>query len=251
MKVIFHKNFYKTDYANNQASSKGRMESIMDELEKKYKIIQPSPGSFETISLAHNQDYITKIKENSKLYDMASLAAGGAVEAAEISMKGEATFACVRPPGHHANKDRGWGYCEFCNVAIALLNLKNKGKINSAFLLDFDAHTGDGTRNILSDWREVKILNPMAENAKDYLKIIEDYIKKIEYVDIIAVSAGFDTYKKDLGKKLDTYDFYFIGKMMRKLAKRMKHNRRFAVLEGGYYIPDLGKNVLSFCQGFE
>jgi len=249
--IIFHENFYKTDYANNQASSQGRMESIMDKLVKNYKVLQTSSASFETISLAHDPNYITGIKENKKLFDMASLAVGGAVQASEISMNGKATFACVRPPGHHANKDHGWGYCEFCNIAIALLNLKKKGKINSAFLLDFDAHTGDGTRNILSDWKEVNILNPMAENAENYMKIIDNYIKTIKYVDIIAVSAGFDTYKKDIGKKLDTYDFYRIGKMMRKLARRMKHNRRFAVLEGGYYIPDLGKNVLSFCQGFE
>jgi acetoin utilization deacetylase AcuC-like enzyme len=70
-------------------------------------------------------------------------------------------------------------------------------------------------------------------------------------VDIIAVSAGFDNYEKDLGKKLRTFDFYNIGLILKNLCKRFGHNRRFAVLEGGYYLPDLGKNVEAFCGGFE
>ena len=91
----------------------------------------------------------------------------------------------------------------------------------------------------------------MADNNKKYIKVIEDSIADIKYVDIVAVSAGFDSYEKDLGKKLKTFDFYLIGRMMKQLAKKMGHYRRFAILEGGYYQPDLGKNVLAFCQGFE
>ena len=153
--------------------------------------------------------------------------------------------------GHHAYTNNGWGYCYFSNMAIALLNLKERGHINNAFVLDFDTHTGDGTINVLSKWKEVKILNPMAENNNRYMKIIEEYIRELKSIDIIAVCAGFDSYVKDLGKKLTTFDFYKIGVLMKQLAKRMGHNRRFAVLEGGYYLPDLGKNVLAFCQGFD
>jgi len=91
----------------------------------------------------------------------------------------------------------------------------------------------------------------MAGNNKDYLREIENYIHDIGYVDIVGVSAGFDSYKEDMGKKLTTFDFYLIGRLMKKFTKRMGHERRFAILEGGYYLPDLGKNVLAFCQGFE
>ena len=135
-------------------------------------------------------------------------------------------------------------------MAIALLKLKAEGKINSAFVLDFDAHTGDGTKDCLRDWKEVKILNPMSESDK-YISEIENFIAGIDYVDIIAVSAGFDSYCLDVGGKLQTFDFYNIGRIMKNLSLRMKHGRRFAILEGGYYLPDLGKNVLAFCQGFE
>ena len=76
-------------------------------------------------------------------------------------------------------------------------------------------------------------------------------MNKIDGIDIIAVSAGFDSYEKDAGKKLKTIDFYLIGQLLRKFSRRLCSGRRFAILEGGYYLRDLGKNVLAFCQGFD
>lgn len=252
MKIVFHEN-YSSDYASDGASVPGRMESIMDVLVEndRYKVISPQPASYGDILRAHSPTYAAGTKKDPAVFEMALLSAGGAIAASDIAIKNEPAFACVRPPGHHASKSSSWGYCTFCNVGVALLRLKEKGLIKSAFVLDFDAHTGDGTINVLSDWKEAMILNPMAENNKDYIKIIEDYIRNIEHVDIIAVSAGFDSYIEDLGGKLKTFDFYVIGRLLKKLSKRMGHGRRFAVLEGGYYLPDLGKNVLAFCQGFE
>jgi acetoin utilization deacetylase AcuC-like enzyme len=136
-------------------------------------------------------------------------------------------------------------------MGIALLKLKTEGLIKSAFVLDFDAHTGDGNIDVLSEWPEAKVFNPMADNNKDYLSIVEDYISNIRDVDIVGVSAGFDNYEKDLGRKLKTIDFYLIGKLIKQLAKRLCRKRRFAILEGGYYLNDLGKNTAAFCQGFE
>ena len=182
---------------------------------------------------------------------MASLSAGAAIKAAQIAYTGTPTFACLRPPGHHAYRSSGWGYCHFCNMAIALLKLKQQKLIESAFILDFDAHTGDGTIDCLSEWKSVKILNPMADNSYSYMKLIEEYLRGLQKVDIIGVCAGFDSYEKDLGRKLSTFNFYQIGFLLSRLAKKFEHNRRFAILEGGYYLPDLGKNVLAFCQGFE
>ncbi len=253
MKIVFHEDFYSPDYPPDAASASGRMESIMDALktESSYAIVQPRKASYKDIALAHTQEYIAAIEKKSRIYNVALLAAGGAVSASEIAFKGEPSFACIRPPGHHASRSSGWGYCIFCNMGIALLKLKNAGLINSAFVLDFDTHTGDGTVDVLSEWKEVKILNPMADNNKDYIKNIENYISNSPDVDIIGVCAGFDGYEKDVGRKLKTFDFYVIGRLMKNLAKRMGHRRRFAVLEGGYYQRDLGKNVLSFCHGFE
>ena len=252
MKVVFHQDFNRTDYASDGASAPGRMEAIMTALVKEghYEVVSPEPASYEDLARAHSQTYIADVAKDTRLFEMASLAAGGAILASEIAFQGEPAFACIRPPGHHASRDFSWGYCTFCNLGLALLKLKEAGLIESAFVLDFDAHTGDGNVDVLAGWEGARILNPMADNHKDYLKVIEDYISNIQPVDMVAASAGFDSYEKDVGKKLTTFDFYLLGRLLKKLAKRMGHHRRFAILEGGYYLPDLGKNVLAFCQGF-
>lgn len=253
MKIIFNDKFYNSDYVNDSASVPGRMEAIINTIKQQsqYEIISNEAADYKDILRVHQPDYIETIKKNDALYQMALLSAGAAIKAAQSAFNGDAAFACLRPPGHHAYISSGWGYCYFCNMAIALKKLRDEGKISSAFILDFDAHTGDGTINCLKDWKEVIILNPWAEDRDEYFNTIENCIKNINSVDIIAVCAGFDSYELDVGKKLKTFDFYKIGRLMKLLAKRLQHNRRFAILEGGYYQQDLGKNVLSFCQGFE
>ena len=180
---------------------------------------------------------------------MACLAAGGAILASERARHGMPAFAVVRPPGHHASRDSGWGYCYLCNIAVALKKLFAGGRISSAFVLDFDAHTGDGTRDCLADLAGVQVFNPMAETAGQYHREIESCLQTIKNADIIAVSAGFDAYVKDTGGKLDTFDFYRIGNALRLLCRRLGHNRRFAVLEGGYYHPDLGEECSGVLSG--
>lgn len=253
MNIVFNEKFYDSKYSDDQAAQTGRLESIINVIksDSKYPIIRNSSADYNDILRVHEKEYIASVQENEDLYNMALLAAGGAIKASNLAMQSEPAFACIRPPGHHAYKSFGWGYCHFCNMAIALKKLKAEGQINSAFVLDFDAHTGDGTKDCLSDWKEIRILNPMADDNNKYITIIEKYVKEIDYVDIIAVNAGFDSYIKDCGNKLEKFDFYRIGFILKLLSKKMGHNRRFAILEGGYYIPDLGKNVLSFCQGFE
>ena len=251
MTIIFNPKFYQSDYANNNSAKPGRMEAIMQELEKNYSVVTNGTALESDLALVHDPAYINKIKAQPGIYDMARLSAGGAILAAQLGMDGHPSFACIRPPGHHAYRSSGWGYCYFCNMAIALKKLKTEGRIKSVFLLDFDAHTGDGTRDCLSDWKGIRILNPMAATRQEYMKLLETAIKETGHVDLIAVSAGFDSYKKDVGKKLDTFDFYQIGYLLKKFSKRCGHQRRFAILEGGYYLPDLGKNALAFCQGFE
>ena len=83
-------------------------------------------------------------------------------------------------------------------MGIALLKLKAEGLIKSAFVIDFDAHTGDRNINVLSEWPEAKVFNPVAHNNKDYIDTIKAYISRIQHVDIVGVSAGFDNYEKDL-----------------------------------------------------
>lgn len=251
MKIIFNNIFYE-DIEENPSSRKERMESIISDVKvNNYEMINCFQADERDILRVHKKDYFDNLKKNENLFNLAKYSVGGAIKASEIGYSGEPAFACIKPPGHHAYKAMGWGYCHFSNMAVALKKLKAEGRINSAFVLDFDAHTGDGTIDCLNDWNECYILNPMADDSKDYIKKIENYINNLPKVDIIGVCAGFDSYEKDVGKKLSRFDFYVIGRIIRNFAKKLGHNRRFATLEGGYYYPDLGKNVVSFCEGME
>jgi acetoin utilization deacetylase AcuC-like enzyme len=253
MTIVFDEKFYKSDYSGDCAAVPGRLECIMAVLgaESTFEIVRPQPASEDAVLLAHTQAYVDTVKANGPLCDMAMLAAGAAIAAANVGMAGEPAFACLRPPGHHAYRESSWGYCVFCNMGIALLQLRREQRIESACILDFDAHTGDGTKDVLSNWEECRILNPYAGDSEAYIKEIQDFLKGISAVDIVGVCAGFDSYYKDVGRKLTSFDFYRIGVLMKQFARRAAHQRRFAILEGGYYLPDLGKNVLAFCEGFQ
>lgn len=253
MRIIFHPDFYRSDYSNDGSAASGRMEAIMDQLKKSrnHIIVKPEMALEEDIRRAHKDSYVHSVKKKQELFEMAMLSAGAAITASQLCLTGTPAMSINRPPGHHAYREMGWGYCHFNNMAIALLRLLEKSSISSAFLIDFDAHTGDGTRDILKGMKNIRIFNPMAETPQEYIKQIEDHIKDLPKMDIIAVCAGFDNYEKDLGKKLRTFDFYNIGIILKNLSKKFGNNKRFAVLEGGYYQPDLGKNVAAFCEGFE
>jgi acetoin utilization deacetylase AcuC-like enzyme len=253
VQVVFHDSFYASDYASDAAAAPGRLEGIMAALRADggYPVVPPEPATRDDLLRAHAEAHVASIEAKPALFSMAALSAGAAIRAAELALGGKPAFACARPPGHHANRSSAWGYCAFCNVAVALLKLRAAGAIETAFVLDFDAHTGDGTRNVLCDWTGAQVFNPFAHDAGEYLKVVETRLRESPDVDIVAVSAGFDTYVHDVGHKLATSDFYAIGKLVRQFTARMNHRRRFAVLEGGYYLPDLGTNVLAFCQGFQ
>lgn len=251
--VIYHSDFEKVDYENTPAAVKGRLSRIVDLLHTQgdYQITQANLAEESDILEVHTINHFNKVKNNQSLFYLAKLSAGAAIKASDFAMNGTPAISIARPPGHHASRNDAWGYCYFCNIAIALKRLRRQGRIQSAFVLDFDAHTGDGTIDCLSDWKDVKILNPMADDANKYMKVIDEHISELQKADIIAVSAGFDSYILDVGKKLSTFDFYVIGRKMKQLANKLSGGKRFAVLEGGYYLDDLPKNVLAFCDGFK
>ena len=257
MKIVFHERYYSSDYAGDPAAAPGRLEPIMNVLSKNkedYEIIPPTPASEEDILRAHTERHLQRIKRNPLLFELASLAAGGAILAAEEACRGNPSFAVIRPPGHHASADSCWGFCFFNNISVSLLKLYAEKKIKIAFLLDFDLHRGDGNINILShrsDGFQVNILNPRSNDSQAYLREVEDHMRQLSDIDIFVASAGFDEYELDWGGKLSTTDYHELGRLMKKYAEKICKGRRYALLEGGYYHPDLGKNVDAFCQGFK
>ncbi len=251
MKIVYDPRFADSLYADDNAALPGRMEAAMSGLLRGgWQVLKPQAATEAELLRAHDAAHIAAVRTRSALFAMASLAAGGALLAARLAASGEAAFACVRPPGHHASRGSGWGYCSFNNIATALLVLRAEGAVLAPFVLDIDQHTGDGTRSLLGSWEGARTFNPFAEGRRVYLDLVEAELAGLVKADMVAVSAGFDAYRLDVGRKLDTGDFETLGGLAKRASLRLCGGRRFAVLEGGYYLEDLGANVLAFCRGF-
>jgi len=246
MKVVFHKDFYKV-YTSDPAAEDGRIEAVMEVISGKVDLVPALKAQIEDIEAVHTKAHIDRIK-NMGLHEIASLAAGGAIQAAETGLT-EPCFGLIRPPGHHASSDSAWGFCFYSNMAIAMDHLKRKGAIKSAYVLDFDLHYGDGTVNILGKKGYVQIHNPKSSERKSYLKEVAGELENFK-ADIIGISAGFDNHEEDWGGVLSTDDYRQIGRLVRETANRTGAGF-FAILEGGYNHRVLGHNAWALMQGMD
>jgi acetoin utilization deacetylase AcuC-like enzyme len=245
MKVVYHEAF-KHSYCRDPAAAEGRIDAVLRAIEYKVDFIEAIPADRRDIAACHTEAHIACVVKQG-LYEIASLAAGAAIQAAKIGLD-EPCFALVRPPGHHASADRSWGYCFFNNIAIAISKLKREGYIRRAFVLDIDRHFGDGTVNILGIAGYTTIHNPYAQDPDSYLRDIREHLPKD--VDIIGISAGFDYHQDDWGRLLSTENYWEIGTMICESSQKSKSGC-FAVLEGGYNHEVLGQNVMALLQGLE
>lgn len=166
--------------------------------------------------------------------------------AAEAALTGNAAFALIRPPGHHAGYNFNGGFCFFNNMAVAVKKLLTEGRLESALIIDIDLHYGNGTYDIVKDDGRIAFRNISASTRAEFFDELEDALKDASSFDIVGCSAGFDTYIKDWGALLLTEDFERIGRL---LASSNPH--LFSILEGGYYIEDLGLNIRSYIEGLE
>jgi acetoin utilization deacetylase AcuC-like enzyme len=244
MKVIFHEDFYHM-YTSDPAAEEGRMEAVVDVIGPHVQFITAQHASEDDIGAVHTEGHIRRVKEL-RLHGIASLAAGGAIQAATIGLH-EPCFGLIRPPGHHASSDSSWGFCYYNNMAIAIEHLKRLGKIRTAYILDFDLHYGDGTVNILGRKDYVTIYNPDRGDRNAYLKDVFDELKHCS-ADMIGISAGFDNHEQDWGGVLATEDYREMGRAVKQASLR-NSGGCFAVLEGGYNHRVLGHNVLALIEG--
>ncbi|HVC08784.1 MAG TPA: histone deacetylase [Elusimicrobiota bacterium] len=247
-----------------------------------HKIAVPRYQAVEADALlAHDKTHVDAVK-NGEYLDadtpyypgiaaIAFTSLSGAVDAAFAAMAEDPSFSLMRPPGHHAGRNHVAGFCYFNNVAVACEKLLQDKKVSRVAILDVDVHHGDGTEDIFSGRSGVlyaslhqvplypgtglvshdNCLNfPLPEGTEEgfYLEALE---KAIEHIldfkpGILAVSAGFDTYKECpiAGLRLEKKSYRRIGAMI--AQTRLK---RFAVLEGGY-AADLPILVDNFLDGF-
>ena len=244
MKVIFHQQFYEV-YASDPAAAKGRFESIVEVIGSHVTLVEAVPATADEIALVHSARHIEWVKQQG-VYDIAALAVGGAIQAAELGMR-ESCMALIRPPGHHASPDSAWGFCYFSNMAIAMKHLLSMGAIQHGHVLDFDLHFGDGTVNSLRNTPEVTIHNPDENDRVAYVKEVAEELDRCE-ADVIGISAGFDNHQEDWGGTLATEDYREMGRMVREAAAK-RGAGCFALLEGGYNHAVLGHNTLALIEG--
>ncbi len=249
LRGIYH-DAYLTDYPTVSCEMPQRVQSIMNVLGKHYEVVAPLPAADEDILRVHTQSILKGVKSDPELFKAAALAAGGAIMAGDMACEEQPTFACVRPPGHHASPASHWGFCFFNNVAISVQRLLLKRKISQALILDIDLHFGDGTDNFFSGRRQVVVANIQDNYRQMFLKNVDRALSSNEY-DIIAISAGFDRHVQDWGGTLTTEDYFTIGRAVRDYAQSKCGGRYFAVLEGGYNTSVLGENALALCQGMD
>ena len=201
-------------------------------------------------------------------------AAGAAIAATDAVMAGELenAFCAVRPPGHHATRDKAMGFCFFNNVAIAARHAIEKHGLARVAIVDFDVHHGNGTEDILANDPRVlmvgifqhpfypysgtehpapNMLNvpvPAYTRGMDVREMIEAmWMPRLEEFkpQMIFVSAGFDAHRDDdLGQLgLNENDYYWITSRVRDVARRFSQGRIVSFLEGGYNLNALAASV--------
>jgi len=179
-------------------------------------------------------------------------------------------FCAVRPPGHHAEKDKAMGFCIYNNVAVGANYLIEKYKYNKIAIIDFDVHHGNGTQDIFYDNEKVlyisthqypyypgsgseqekgkfnNIFNIPLEagtTAEEYLNAYEHVLKKLKEFkpEFLLFSAGFDAHIDDplAQLKLGSEDFYTITKRTLEFSKSFCNGNVVSILEGGYDLKAL------------
>lgn len=251
MKIIFHEDFViNHGYEHDPAADKGRISCIEKILRPEFEFIKAIPAKRSSILYNHTESHIENIKRDKLTHTMALLAAGGAIMASDHAFEQDASFALIRPPGHHASSNSCWGFCFYNNIAIAVKKMLNESNISSAVIVDFDLHFGDGTSNTFRNDSRVSYFHGNGNSADDYIVKMHNFLESSDNVDMLAVSAGFDQGIEDWGKLLTKSDYTKIGRLLKEFSVEKAKSRRFAVLEGGYNHDVLGYNVKAFLDGF-
>jgi acetoin utilization deacetylase AcuC-like enzyme len=247
--------------------------------EKGYSFTKPSACTEEDILLAHSQSLLDTVAGGGffdldtpalpNIFEHAKLSAGSAISAALHCLEGENAFSLMRPPGHHATRENLGGFCYFNNLAIA--SLRAKEKVSRVAIIDFDCHHGNGTEDIFQGKDGFLFLSlhqsplypgtglrsrdncinfplPADTTPEEYLSIFEKGLNKVSIFapDLVAVSAGFDSYILDpiTNLSLEKETYRAIGEMIAGLKKPT-----FSVLEGGY-SSDLPECSYQYLTGF-
>lgn len=266
--------------------------------------IEPIEIEQSVVQRLHTPDYLDRLEQACRAHapyidtpdsaicpesaHVARLAAGGVVETARALGRGliDRAFCAVRPPGHHAERDRSMGFCLLNNVALAADVLRREYHLNRILILDWDVHHGNGTQHLFESDPQVFFISlhghpdhlypgtgyehergtgpgegytlnvPFRPGARD-----EDYRNAFRQKvlpaaeayrpEIVLLSAGFDAHQADpIGcAALTDEAFVWMLQETRALANRYAGGRILSVLEGGYDLDALRRCVADHVSG--
>lgn len=268
-------------------------------------ILKPRPATKEELLLCHTPDYLEIVKDDFKKVealgildgqyclstgdvqicpaslDVALMAVGSVLVGIEAVMEGKAdnVFSLMRPPGHHACRNRGMGFCLFNNVAIGARYAQKKYGIKKILIVDWDVHHGNGTQDIFDDDPTVfyfsthqeliypgtgaaedrgdgaaegtKMNFPIAPGSSSRLEVLQAFqgplleAMKSFKPELILISAGFDAHYADPlgGFNLTTDDFSTLTRLVVDLADEYAGGRIVSALEGGYQLEALAASA--------
>jgi len=300
--LVHHPVYQKHDTGPGHPESPKRYEVVMNELRRDGAFwdslveVQPEKASKGIIQAAHTQHHFREVEDafasgrpmldadtvvSMRSFDAALFAAGGAVRAVDMVMKGNAdnAFVAARPPGHHATAEHAMGFCLFNNAAIAARYAQNNYKeVERVAIVDWDVHHGNGTQGIFYSDPSVYFFSmhqypwypgtgsrgetgqgrglgttkniPLKAGTKapEHVRMFDSALTDISLdfkPDLIIISAGFDAHASDpLGQLLlEDDDLAAMTRSVKEWADEVCGGRIVSMLEGGYDLETLGVTV--------
>ncbi|MFC2019552.1 histone deacetylase [Chloroflexota bacterium] len=297
--LVYHSIYLEHDTGQHPENAR-RLEAVMSHLNetglrRKLIAIEPRAASPEELAAVHDARYISSLREQAqqgggwldadtflspRSYEAALYAAGGLIRATESVLGGDvgSAFALLRPPGHHAVRERAMGFCLFNNVAVAARYALAEGGLERVAIIDFDVHHGNGTQDAFYDSSQVLYVStheypfypgtgsvgevgrgdgrgttlnvPLPAGCGDarYIEVFEKIIVPlVRRFDprLILVSAGYDGHWADqlAMMRLSTGGFGRMVGIISELADELCGGRLVFTLEGGYNLEALAASV--------
>jgi acetoin utilization deacetylase AcuC-like enzyme len=282
--------------------NKERLVRIMGLLESRGVLerlvaVKATPVSMERLARNHSQRYIDTVRQvaerggdhldldtytSPRSYEAALMAAGGLVNVVEAVLDGKVdnAFALVRPPGHHAVKSQGMGFCLFNNVAVAARYALEEKELERILIVDFDVHHGNGTQEAFYDescvlyfsthqypyypgtghWREIgrgegegytaNVPLPGGVGDEGFARIFDEFLYPLAEryrPQLILVSAGYDAHWADplAAMQLSLTGYANLARTLKTMADEFCQGRLVFTLEGGYQLEVLAHAVLN------
>ena len=292
--IITTDSYLNHDTGQGHPERADRVSVVIENLKKNKKLIWKKPLKFDKkyLKIAHKSNYIDEVensfpKKSLHFLDGDTIVSPGSRQASSDAVASIITaidsvqnkefknvFCPVRPPGHHAEKNKAMGFCIYNNVAVGAHYLIEKYKLNKIAIIDFDVHHGNGTQDIFYENEKVlyisthqypyypgsgsnkekgkynNILNiplPAGTNSNEYLDAYEHVLKKLKEFkpEFVLFSAGFDAHKDDplAQLQLTSKDYYEITKRTLDCVKKFCGGKVVSILEGGYDLNALKEST--------